>query len=186
MSTQSSSVGRPDGVLEVDRRAFVYYMALGNSPAMMSKNIGVGSYYLWTYKDASGGFLDGAQNYKLRIPANVPAKDFWSVLVMTRSADPSCSEPFPSVSKYSDPKLNADSSVDVYFGPTMPQGQEKNWIKTVAGKGWFPIFRFYGPLEPLYDKSFLRGPRIIAVAGNLGDLWGEQHRVETRTKPNHS
>src|SRR5664280_2498955 len=32
----------------------------------------------------------------------------------------------------------------------------------------------------------VRGPRIIAVAGNLGDLWGEQHRIETRTKPNHS
>ena len=56
-------------------------MALGNSPAMMAKNVGIGSYYLWTYKDASGSFLDGAQNYKLRIPANVPAKDFWSVLV---------------------------------------------------------------------------------------------------------
>jgi hypothetical protein len=32
---------------------------------------------------------------------------------------------------------------------------------------------------------FDRGPRIIAVAGNLGHLWGEQHRIETRTKPNH-
>jgi hypothetical protein len=32
----------------------------------------------------------------------------------------------------------------------------------------------------------LRGPRIIAVAGNRGHLWGEQHRIETRTKPNHS
>ena len=43
-----------DGVLQVDRRAYVYYMALGNSPAMMAKNVGVGSYYLWTYKDAAG------------------------------------------------------------------------------------------------------------------------------------
>ena len=146
-----------DGVLEVDRRAYVYYMALGNSPAMMSKNVGVGSYYLWTYKDASGDFLDGAQNYKLHVLANVPAKDFWSVLVydaLSRS-ELQNGEPFPSVSKYSDPKMNADGSVDVYFGPTMPQGQEKNWIKTVAGKGWFPIFRFYGPLEPLYDKSWV-------------------------------
>src|ERR1035437_708062 len=30
------------------------------------------------------------------------------------------------------------------------------------------------------------GPRIIAVAGNRGHLWGEQHRIETRTKRNHS
>jgi hypothetical protein len=28
----------------------------------------------------------------------------------------------------------------------MPAGQEKNWIQTVPGKGWFPLFRFYGPL----------------------------------------
>jgi hypothetical protein len=34
--------------------------------------------------------------------------------------------------------------------------------------------------------TYLWGPRIIAVAGNLGDLWGEQDRIETRTKPNHS
>src|SRR5450759_816643 len=33
---------------------------------------------------------------------------------------------------------------------------------------------------------FLWGPRIIAVAGNRGHLWGEQHRIETRTKRNHS
>jgi hypothetical protein len=62
---------------------------------------------------------------------------------------------FPSVSKYSEPKINADGSVDVYSGPEMPAGQEKNWIKTVAGNGWFPIFRFYGPLQPLYDKSWV-------------------------------
>ena len=58
-----------DGILEVDRRAYVYYMALGNSPAMMSKNVGLGSYYFWTYKDADGNFLDGAKNYKLHVPA---------------------------------------------------------------------------------------------------------------------
>ena len=61
---------------------------------------------------------------------------------------------FPSVSKYTDPKSNADGSVDVYFGPEMPKGQDKNWVQTVSGKGWFPIFRFYGPLEPLYDKTW--------------------------------
>ena len=145
-----------DGVLQVDRRAYVYYMAIGNSPAMMAKNIGVGSYYLWAYKDVAGNFLDGAKSYKLHIPDKVPAKDFWSVLVydsLSRSQLKN-GQKFPSVSKYTDPKVNADGSVDVYFGPEMPNGQEKNWIKTVPGKGWFPIFRFYGPLEPLFDKTW--------------------------------
>jgi hypothetical protein len=144
------------GIPQVDQRAYVYYMALGNSPAMMSKNIGVGSYYLWTYKDGAGEFLDGAKNYQLHIPAKVPAKDFWSVLVydsLSRS-ELQNGQPFPSVSLYSGPKANADGSVDVYFGPEMPPGREKNWIQTVPGKGWFPIFRFYGPLEPLFEKTW--------------------------------
>jgi hypothetical protein len=146
-----------DGVLQVDRRAYVYYMALGNSPAMMDKNVGKGSYYLWTYKDAAGNFLDGAKNYKLHIPAKVPAKDFWSVLVYDSASRSMLKngQKFPSVSVYSGPKANDDGSVDVYFGPEMPKGQEKNWIKTVPGKGWFPIFRFYGPQEALYDKTWM-------------------------------
>jgi hypothetical protein len=56
--------------------------------------------------------------------------------------------------KYTGPQANADGTVDVYFGPQMPAGQEKNWIRTVPGKGWFPIFRFYGPLPPLYDQTW--------------------------------
>ena len=86
----------------------------------------------------------------------MPAKDFWSVLVydsLSRSMLKN-GQKFPSVSKYTDPKFNADGSVDIYFGPDMPNGQEKNWIKIVPGKGWFPIFRLYGPLEPLYDKTW--------------------------------
>ena len=91
-----------DGVLQVDRRAYVYYMAVGNSPAMMEKNIGLGSYYLWAYRDGAGEFLDGAKNYKLHVPADVPAKDFWSVLVydsLSRS-ELKNGQKFPSVSKY--------------------------------------------------------------------------------------
>jgi hypothetical protein len=36
----------------------------------------------------------------------------------------------------------------------MPPGQERNWIQTIPGKGWFSIFRFYGPLEPYFDKAW--------------------------------
>ncbi len=145
-----------DGVLEVDRRAYVYYMALGNSPAMMAKNVGAGSQYLWTYRDDKGAFLDGAKAYKLHVEPNIPVNNFWSVLVydaLSRS-ELQNGQPFPSVSQYGDPNVNADGSVDVYFGPEMPKGQEKNWIQTVPGKGWFPIFRFYGPLEPFFDKTW--------------------------------
>ena len=145
-----------DGVLEIDLRAFVYYMALGNSPAMTDKHVGAGSQYLWTYRDADGDYLDGANHYRLRVPASVPINNFWSVLVydaLSRS-ELQNDQKFPSVSMYGHPATNADGTTDVYFGPTMPPGQEKNWIQTVPGRGWFPIFRFYGPLEPFFDKSW--------------------------------
>ena len=145
-----------DGVLQVDRRAYVYYMALGNSPAMMEKNVGVGSYYLWTYKDGAGDFLDGAKNYKLHIPAKVPAKDFWSVLVydsLSRS-ELKNGQKFPSVSKYSDPKVNADGSVDVYFGPQMPQGRRRTGSRPSPARGGSRSSASTAPLEPLYDKTW--------------------------------
>jgi len=33
-------------------------------------------------------------------------------------------------------RVHADGSVDTYFGPQTPAGKEKNWIRTVPGKGW--------------------------------------------------
>jgi len=49
---------------------------------------------------------------------------------------------------------NADGSVDLYFGPKSPAGQEANWIPTVSGGVYFPWFRFYAPDKPLFDKSW--------------------------------
>ena len=103
-----------------------------------------------------GEFLDGAKNYTLRVPANVPIKNFWSVLVydsLSRS-ELQNSQPFPSVSMYTVPKTNDDGTIDIYFGPYCPAGQEKNWIETLPDRGWFPIFRLYSPLEPFFDKSW--------------------------------
>ena len=44
--------------------------------------------------------------------------------------------------------------MDVYFGPVAPPGHEKNWIRTVSGREWFPLVRFYGPLQPFFDQSW--------------------------------
>ena len=63
-----------DGAPQIDARNNVYYMAAGNSPAMMEKNVGQGSQYLWTYRDADGNFLDGAKTYTLHILPNIPAE----------------------------------------------------------------------------------------------------------------
>src|SRR5262245_35906247 len=144
-----------DGIPQIDARNNVYYMAAGNSPAMMEKNVGKGSQYLWTYRDAAGNYLDGAKTYRLHVLPNIPAKNFWSVVVydsLSRSELKS-GQPLPSVSSYTKPKVNADGTIDITFSPTEPK-EKTNWIQTVPGKGWFPIFRFYSPSEPYFDKTW--------------------------------
>jgi hypothetical protein len=144
----------------LDARTNFFYMATVNTPAMAAKIIGRGSQYALNYADASGTPFDGAKNYKLNIPANAPAKDFWSVVVydpQTRS-ELQTSQPFPSKNNKRDKLIaNADGSVDLYFGPKAPEGKDANWIQTIPGKGWFVLLRLYGPLEPWFDKTWRPG-----------------------------
>ena len=144
----------------IDARAYFFYVATVNTPKMAAKIIGKGSQYAMANCDSSGRYLDGEKNYKLNIPKDVPAADFWSVVIydpQTRS-ELQTSQPYPSkMSKRDQMIANADGSVDLYFGPKAPVGKEANWTQTVLGKGWFAIFRAYGPLEPWFDKTWRPG-----------------------------
>ncbi len=149
-----------DGGRYLDARTYFFYMATVNTPAMALKMVGRGSQYALCDKDNDGNFLDGRKTYKLNVPANVPAKDFWSVVVydpQTRS-ELQTGQPFPSKNnKRNNMDSNKDGSVDLYFSPEAPAGKENNWIQTVPGKGWFAILRLYGPLEPWFDKTWRPG-----------------------------
>ena len=41
-------------------------------------------------------------------------------------------KPFPSKNNERDQlEVSSDGSVDLYFGPTAPEGKEANWVQTV-------------------------------------------------------
>ena len=148
-----------NGIRLLDGRSLFFYYATGITPAMAAKIVGIGSQYAGAMVDSEGRALDGGHTYRLHIPADVPAKDFWSLVLydnQTRSMLQT-DQAFPSLNSERGVEQNADGSTDIYFGPSAPDGKESNWIQTVPGKGWSVILRLYGPLEPWFDKKWQPG-----------------------------
>jgi hypothetical protein len=52
--------------------------------------------------------------------------------------------------------------VDVYFGPQAPAGKDANWAPTVKGQDYFLLFRFYGPTQAFFDKSYVLNDLVKA------------------------
>ena len=133
-----------------------HYEAIVVTPAMAIERVGVGSQYLACYRDAAGEFLMGEHNYKLHLPPDIPAANFWSVTVYhpeTRSLLANGQEK-PSLSSYDELRWNDDGSVDLYFGQEPPDGYETNWVKTLPHQGWEILLRLYGPLESYFDGTW--------------------------------
>ena len=151
-----------DGVAgrNLDARTLFFYVATVNTPAMALHIPGVGSQYAYTEHDSTGEYLDGAKDYQVTIPPDVPAKDFWSVVLydpQTRS-ELQTPQPYPSKNNTIDDLFaNDDGSITLTFGPTEPAEHPENWTQTVPGKNWFTILRLYGPLEPWFDHSWIPG-----------------------------
>lgn len=60
-----------------------------------------------------------------------------------------------TIGSQTDPVVNEDGSVDLYFGQSAPEGLEKNLFSTDPSKGSFAVFRFYGPIEDYIEKSWV-------------------------------
>jgi hypothetical protein len=155
-----------NGVRLLDAQTFFFFYATGITPAMSMKLApGEGSAYAVCFVDSKGDPLDGKKTYQIHLPPHIPAKDFWSFTVydnQTRSLLQT-DQQFPAVgSENKGLIVNADNSVDVYFGPKAPVGKENNWVQTVPGKGWNTLLRLYGPLDPWFDKTWQPGEFVMA------------------------
>ncbi len=113
--------------------------------------------YIKTYETKDGRRLNGSNTYHLHVAANVPTSQFWAVDVYDAATAAFIRQhTVVGLDSYKDDlRKNADGTVDVYFGPKSPAGQESNWIPTLEGKDFFVMFRIYGPEKGAVDGSWI-------------------------------
>jgi hypothetical protein len=144
-----------DEAVEIDRRAaawtfFTFYprvMKIGQTPVV----------YLAPIADKSGKPLQEGKNYRLRVPKEVPARQFWSLTLYDNATWTFIKNPLDRSGLASNQKdsikANEDGTVDLYFGPKAPKDFESNWLPSM-GKRPYLWFRIYAPSEAFWDKSF--------------------------------
>jgi hypothetical protein len=147
------------GFLDLDARIWFFTNYFSVSPGMLSQTPGRGAKYMIAFVDSRGENLSGGSSYRIHLPRDIPAANFWSVTLYEAENGSGLAngQPFPSLGSRDAPVQNADGSTDLHLGPTAPAGQERNWLATVPGKGYFVILRLYGPTAAAIDKSWKPG-----------------------------
>ena len=147
------------GYLDLDARIWFFTNYYSVSPGMLSQTPGRGAKYMIAFVDGGGANLSGGSSYRLHMPRDIPAANFWSVTLYEAENGSGLAngQPFPSLGSRDTPAQNTDGSTDLYFGPTAPSGKEGNWLATVPGKGYFAVVRLYGPTTAAIDKSWKPG-----------------------------
>ncbi|MCT8161487.1 DUF1214 domain-containing protein [Pseudoruegeria sp. SHC-113] len=121
----------------------------------LPRKLGGGTFYLTGLTDSDGTALNGEDTYKLTVPADTPAEDFWSVIVYsmnTKGFVAGNERVGLATPDLPEMQVNDDGSADVYFAPQAPEGLESNWIPT--GEDFFLLFRLYGPKEGWIESGW--------------------------------
>lgn len=136
--------------LMIDKRAFMYFYV-----TYLPKKLGGGTYYISGLRDSEGDLLNGQDTYRLNVPADTPAEDFWSVIaysMKTKGFIQGAERVGLASPNLESMTVNDDGSVDIYFAPEAPEGKENNWIPT--GEDWFILFRLYGPSKGWLESGW--------------------------------
>ncbi len=142
-----------DEMLLIEERANTYFYV-----TYLPKYLGGGTFYLTGIRDSQGELFNGKDTYKLNVPKDTPAKDFWSVIVYSMESKGFVQNALRvglSSRNTDTMQVNADGSYDVYFSPKAPEGKESNWIPT--GEEFFLLFRLYGPESKDFFKTWSLG-----------------------------
>ncbi|MBX9922438.1 MAG: DUF1254 domain-containing protein [Mycolicibacterium frederiksbergense] len=150
---------RATGHTDVNAKAHMFINAYSISTGMMSSIVGMGAKYGAAYKDSEGRYLRGENTYRIDLPANPPANILWSVTVYdaeTAAGVDTAQQIYPSLNSMNDLLYNDDGSVTFHIGPQPPEDAQ-NWLRTVPGRGWFSLIRWYGPTQEFFDRKYKPG-----------------------------
>jgi hypothetical protein len=143
----------------IDKRAASYFYV-----TFLPSKLGGATFYLTGLRDSDGNMLNGQDTYKLNVPADVPAKDFWSAIVYnmeTKNFNRNVDRVGASTKDLDKMVKNKDGSVDIYYAPNLdkvPKGLKANWVTTKSATGasdWFFLFRLYRPKTKDWFKSWV-------------------------------
>ncbi len=120
------------------------------------RRLGRGQFWLMTHQDKTGAALEGGRTYRLRVPPNVPIRQYWSMTAYDRQTHAFVREVSATSRSSQTPglRVNRDGSVDLWLGPTAPKGWERNWLPTDPNRRFELMARFYGPEPALFDQSW--------------------------------
>jgi hypothetical protein len=143
-----------DDAIQVDKRAAAWFFFTFYPKELSDR---AGTVYLAPIADSAGKPLEAGKTYKLRVPKDIPAKQFWSLTVYNRANWAFIPNKLDRAGLGSfnknKMKVNDDGSVDLYFGPKAPDDLESNWIPTMD-KEPYVWLRLYGPEEAFWKKTF--------------------------------
>lgn len=119
--------------------------------------------YWSAVRDSSGAELEGGRTYRLKVPANVPARAFWSLSMYERLPDGRLFFVENPIQRYTvgnrTPGLahDADGGLTLILAPTDP-GAGANWLPTPPRGPMTVIFRAYLPESPIQRAEWRLPP----------------------------
>jgi hypothetical protein len=140
------------------RRAVTFHWAV-----WAPKYLGEATFYTLGQFDQDGKVLDGGSTYKLNVPSDVPAAQFWSATVYSMDTYAFYDDVHTVAlnSLQEDLVVNKDGSTDVYFAPSLPKGVGLgNWVPTRPDSEFFVLFRWYGPKPELFNGAWTMGDLV--------------------------
>jgi hypothetical protein len=148
-----------DGAIDYQRRAAIDYWAY-----CMPAVLGSGTMYNVAHVDADDNPIDSSRDYRIRIPEDFPARNFWAVFAYDSRTRTFIANGTKGRHLSSNDELvkNEDGSTDIHIGPNAPKGKESNWIETIPGSDIFIGLRTYGPEKTVLEGTY-KIPRFELV-----------------------